>query len=232
MYGADELPLMLDQSVFSIRMRNTVRIAPDGRVVVVVAGGRVVDVVVVVDVVEGPLNGPQVNAQLMSPTSHCAILRASSMLQAPSPLTSQASGWMSWLHGRIATSNSATTNASPMLTIPSPFTSPQVWMVAVPETAGVCWKTCPGETPGLPAGFWQTPTPACLQRPSTFFRHTRGRPPTPMHTPILSRHARRHCRPPDAASAAGATGSAASSVTSVTSDVPPRAFGRARPPQP
>src|SRR5229473_2550971 len=136
MYGADELPLMLDQSVFSIRMRNTVRIAPDGRVVVVV--------VVVVDVVEGHLNGPQVNAQLMSPTSHCAILRASSMLQAPSPLTSQASGWTSWLHGRIPTSNAATANASPMLTIPSPFTSPQVWMVAVPETAGVCWKTCPG----------------------------------------------------------------------------------------
>ena len=172
------------------------------RVVVVVVGGRVV---VVVDVVEGHLNGPHVNAQLMSPTSHCAILRASSMLQAPSPLTSQASGWMSWLHWRSPTSNSATANASPMLTIPSPFTSPQVWMVAVPETAGVCWKTCPGETPGLPAGFWQTPTPACLQRPSTFFRHTRGRPPTPMHTPILSRHARRHCRAADAASAAGAT---------------------------
>ena len=57
MYGADELPLMLDQSVFSIRMRNTVWMAPDGRVVVVVVmvvlvmvevvvGGRVVVVVV------------------------------------------------------------------------------------------------------------------------------------------------------------------------------------------
>src|SRR3989475_12580543 len=135
MYGADELPLMLDQSVFSIRMRNTVRIAPDGRVVVVVAGGRVVDVVVVVDVVEGHLNGPQVNAQLMSPTSHCAILRASSMLQAPSPLTSHASGCASWPQRRSPTSNWAMTSASPMATIPSPFTSPQVHAAtAVAET--------------------------------------------------------------------------------------------------
>src|SRR5438132_1428447 len=53
MYGADALPLMLDQSVFSIRMRNTVRMVDDGCVVVVVlvvvVGGRVVvdDVVVV-----------------------------------------------------------------------------------------------------------------------------------------------------------------------------------------
>src|SRR5439155_398643 len=47
MYGADELPLMLDQSVFSIRMRNTVRMADVGSVVVVV-GGRVVVVVVMV----------------------------------------------------------------------------------------------------------------------------------------------------------------------------------------
>src|SRR5882724_11971531 len=55
MYGADELPLMVDQSVFSITMRNTVRMAPDGRVVVrvvlvvveVVLRGRVVVVVVV-----------------------------------------------------------------------------------------------------------------------------------------------------------------------------------------
>src|SRR5438093_1082078 len=47
MYGADELPLMLDQSVFSITMRNTVRMADVGSVVVVV-GGRVVVVVVVV----------------------------------------------------------------------------------------------------------------------------------------------------------------------------------------
>src|SRR5207245_1717080 len=46
MYGADALPLMLDQSVFSIRMRNTVRMVDDGCVVVVVlvvvVGGRVV----------------------------------------------------------------------------------------------------------------------------------------------------------------------------------------------
>src|SRR5439155_336342 len=52
MYGADALPLMLDQSVFSIRMRNTVRMVDDGCVVVVVlvvvVGGRVV----VDDVVE------------------------------------------------------------------------------------------------------------------------------------------------------------------------------------
>src|SRR5437879_4870628 len=34
MYGADALVLLLDQSVFSIRMRNTVWLAPDGRVVV------------------------------------------------------------------------------------------------------------------------------------------------------------------------------------------------------
>src|SRR5712664_2446339 len=132
MYGADGLPLMLDQSWFSIRMRNTVWIgqAPEqvpGRVVVVVV--LVIAVVVVgardVEVVEGHVNGPQVNPQLMSPTSHCAILRASSMLQAPSPLTSHASGWVSWLHWRSPTSNSATTSASPMSTTPSPFTSPQ-----------------------------------------------------------------------------------------------------------
>src|SRR5439155_717149 len=64
MYGADALPLMLDQSVFSIRMRNTVRMVDDGCVVVVVlvvvVGGRVVveDVVavggLVVVVVEAP----------------------------------------------------------------------------------------------------------------------------------------------------------------------------------
>src|SRR5213078_9415 len=47
MYGADELPLMLDQSVFSITMRNTVRMADVGSLVVVV-GGRVVVVVVMV----------------------------------------------------------------------------------------------------------------------------------------------------------------------------------------
>ncbi len=37
MYGADEVPLMLDQSVFSIRMRNTVWMEEVvGRVVVVI----------------------------------------------------------------------------------------------------------------------------------------------------------------------------------------------------
>src|SRR5437867_3896082 len=106
MYGADGLPLMLDQSWFSIRMKNTawmgqVPVQVPGSVVVVVVLVFVVVVVgaceavvvlVVVEVVDGHVNGPQVNAQLMSPTSHCAILRASSMLQAPSPLTSHASG--------------------------------------------------------------------------------------------------------------------------------------------
>ena len=54
MYGADALPLMLDQSVFSITMRNTVRMADVGSVVVVVVvGGRVVVVVEVVVVVGG-----------------------------------------------------------------------------------------------------------------------------------------------------------------------------------
>src|SRR5947207_468500 len=54
MYGADALPLMLDQSVFSITMRNTVRMVDDGCVVVVVVvGGRVVVVVVVEVVVVG-----------------------------------------------------------------------------------------------------------------------------------------------------------------------------------
>src|SRR3989475_4384794 len=122
MYGADGLPLMLDQSWFSIRMRNTVWM---GQAPEQVAGRVVVVVLAVVEVVEGHVKGPQVNPQLMSPTSHCAILRASSMLQAPSPLTSHASGCASWLHWRTPTSNSATISASPMLTIPSPFTSPQ-----------------------------------------------------------------------------------------------------------
>src|SRR5947207_2642625 len=54
MYGADALPLMLDQSVFSITMRNTVRMVDDGCVVVVVVvGGRVVVVDVVRVVVVG-----------------------------------------------------------------------------------------------------------------------------------------------------------------------------------
>src|SRR5467141_104049 len=57
----------------------------------------------------GQANGLQVNAQEIMPTSHCAILRASPMLQAPSPFTSHASGWVSWLHWRTPTSNWATT---------------------------------------------------------------------------------------------------------------------------
>jgi hypothetical protein len=56
---------------------------------VVVVGGSVVVLVVVGD---GHTNGKHVKAQLMSPTSHCAILRASPMLQARSPFTSQTSG--------------------------------------------------------------------------------------------------------------------------------------------
>src|SRR5439155_8025991 len=93
-------------------------------VVVVVGASEVVVVLVVVEVVEGHVNGPQVNAQLI-PTAHCAILRASPMLQAPSPLTSHASGCASWPQRRSPTSNWATTSASPMSTTPSPFTSPQ-----------------------------------------------------------------------------------------------------------
>src|SRR5947207_1407530 len=59
MYGADALPLMLDQSVFSIRMRNSVRLVDDGCVVVVVGVGVVVvdGVVVVVGRVVGVLDG-------------------------------------------------------------------------------------------------------------------------------------------------------------------------------
>ena len=53
MKGADELPLILDQSVFSIRMRNTVRMVDDGRVVVVVVVGLVVLLVAVGVVVLG-----------------------------------------------------------------------------------------------------------------------------------------------------------------------------------
>src|SRR5207247_6405701 len=110
-------------------------VVPDD--VLLVVDGRVV--VVVVEVVEGHVNGPQVNAQLTSPTSHSAILRASPMLQAPSRLTSHASGCVSWLHCRSPTSNWATTSASPTSTIPSPFTSPQgtaaTVVVAVGEAA-------------------------------------------------------------------------------------------------
>ena len=60
-------------------------------VVVVDASVVVVDVVEVV-VVDGHANAPHVNAQLTSPTSHCAILRASPILQASSPFASQTSG--------------------------------------------------------------------------------------------------------------------------------------------
>ena len=61
-----------------------------GAVVVVVV--EEVEVVVVVVVVDEHANDPQVNAQPISPTSHCAILRASPMSQAASPFTSQTSG--------------------------------------------------------------------------------------------------------------------------------------------
>ena len=102
-------------------------------------------VLVVIEVVDGHVNGPQVNAQLMTATSHCAILRESPVLQAPSPLTSHASGCASWPQRRSPTSNWATTSASPMLMTPSPFTSPQrtaatvvvvVGEAALPKEAG------------------------------------------------------------------------------------------------
>src|SRR5437870_3830041 len=152
MYGADGLPLMLDQSWFSIRMRNTVWM---GQAPVQVPGSVVVVVLAVVEVVEGHVNGLQVNAQLISPTSHCAILRASSMLQAPSPLTSHASGWVSWLHWRTPTSNSATTSASPILTTPSPFTSPQRTAASVEDVRKRLEKALAGfliQEPGRRAG--------------------------------------------------------------------------------
>ena len=102
-------------------------------------------VLVVIEVVDGHVNGPQVNAQLMTATSHCAILRESPMLQAPSSLTSHASGCASWPQRRSPTSNWATTSASPMSMTPSPFTSPQrtaatvvvvVGEAALPKEAG------------------------------------------------------------------------------------------------
>src|SRR6058998_1719797 len=71
----------------------------------------------------------------MSPTSHCAIRRASPILQLPSLLTSHRSGWVNGdcPHDRRATSNCATISASPTSTTPSPFTSPHVvgWIVVV-----------------------------------------------------------------------------------------------------
>jgi len=59
------------------------------RIVVVVVPGSVVVVVVVAD---GHANVPQVNTQLISPTSHWAIFSASPILQTPSRFTSQTSG--------------------------------------------------------------------------------------------------------------------------------------------
>src|SRR5438874_12706595 len=110
----------------------------------------VVPLVVVVVVVDEHANGPQMNAQSINPTSHCAILRASPMLQAPSPFTSHASGWASWLHWRAPTSSWATTSASPMLTTPSPVTSPHlvaaIVVVVVPPSVVVVVGVTAGQT--------------------------------------------------------------------------------------
>lgn len=83
-------------------------------------------VLLVVDVVDGQANDPQLNAQLINPTSHWAMRSASPMLQALSRFTSQTSAWLNGVtpHCRSPTSNCATRRASPMLTTPSPFTSP------------------------------------------------------------------------------------------------------------
>src|SRR5437899_4807000 len=100
----------------------------------------------------GQANGLQVNAQEIMPTSHCAILRASPMLQAPSPFTSHASGWVSWLHWRTPTSNWATTSASPMLTTSSPLTSPHgaaaIGVVVVPASVVVVVVATAAQTAG------------------------------------------------------------------------------------
>jgi len=48
---------------------------------------------------------------------------------------------------------------------------------------------------------WQAATPSISQRPSTLFRQARGWPPAPTHAASSARHARRHCRETDAASA-------------------------------
>ena len=61
----------------------------DTVVVVLVTGGEHAGNVVVVD---GQENDPHVKAQLTTPTSHCAILSASPISQAPSPFRSQLSG--------------------------------------------------------------------------------------------------------------------------------------------
>jgi len=75
----------------------------------------------------GHVNDLQLKAQLISPTSHCAILRASPMLHALSRLTSQTTGFESGAtpHWRRPTVYCATTRASPILTTLSPLTSPQ-----------------------------------------------------------------------------------------------------------
>src|SRR5207249_1494703 len=84
----------------------------------------------------GQLNRWQPNAQLISPTSHCAILRASPISHLRSGTTSQASGCANGPapHWRTCTSYWATTRASPMSNAPSPFTSPQSVIVILPGT--------------------------------------------------------------------------------------------------
>src|SRR5207249_8756056 len=77
------------------------------------------------DGIAGQSMGPHVKAQGMGPTSHWAILRASPMLQAPSPFTSHSVGYGIAEQARAPTSNCAINRASPMFTTPSPFTSPQ-----------------------------------------------------------------------------------------------------------
>src|SRR5262249_15715969 len=74
---------------------------------------------------QGQVNGRHVNVQPIRPTLHCATRSASPMLQLPSPLTSQASGWNGAVpQPRRPTLNCATKRASPMLTMPSPLMSP------------------------------------------------------------------------------------------------------------
>src|SRR5437867_879991 len=88
----------------------------------------------------GHRKGLHVKEQLMRPTSHCAIRRASPILQLPSLLTSHRSGWVNGdcPHDRRATSSCATIRASPTSTTPSPFTSPHVvgWIVVVVVVCG------------------------------------------------------------------------------------------------
>ena len=65
----------------------------------------------------GQVNAWHEKAQLTIPTSHCAILSASPMLQLPSLFTSHFSGWLNGAtpHVRSSTSYWAMTSASPML---------------------------------------------------------------------------------------------------------------------